>query len=68
MAKSVATRKGSSEEPSEAERQKRAQQAKEKYRRLLGNRSGETAAGDSGLPYEKPPHWGDQLFTRPDRG
>ncbi|MDK8347376.1 MAG: hypothetical protein QP780_11075 [Brevibacterium sp. UMB1308B] len=63
----MATRKGSSEEPSEAARRKRAQLAKEKYRRLLGNRSGETAAGDSGLSHEKPPHWGDQLFTRPER-
>ncbi|EFG46894.1 hypothetical protein HMPREF0183_1893 [Brevibacterium mcbrellneri ATCC 49030] len=64
----MATRKGSSEEPSESQRRKRAQQAKEKYRRLLGNRSGETVTGDSGLSHEKPPHWGDQLFTPPKRG
>ncbi|WP_146004667.1 hypothetical protein [Brevibacterium paucivorans] len=64
----MTTRKGNSDEQSEAQRRKRAQLAKEKYRRLLGNRSGDTAASDSGLPYEKPPHWGDQLFTRPDRG
>lgn len=65
---SVATRRESSEERSEAARRKRTQRAKEKYRRLMGDRSGETAVRDSGMSYEKPPHWGDQLFTRNRRG
>lgn len=51
------------EKSDDTDRRERIRRAKEKYRRLVGNQSAESSGGSSTRD-ERPPHWGDQLFSR----